>query len=79
MPRPLYNGFINVVDKVAYYKCNIGFIISDTSYTTGRKCTKASMWEGNLEPYCESKLCVITLLKLSYFSMFFILLLLFNF
>ena len=52
--KPLYNGIIDTVDNVAYYKCYKGFYLSDASYENGRKCTKAAKWEGRYEPFCRS-------------------------
>lgn len=54
MPKPMYNGIINVTDNVAFYKCSVGFTISHPEYEVGRKCTKFSEWEGKQEPYCKS-------------------------
>lgn len=54
MPKPMYNGLINISDNVAFYKCNVGFVISNPEFEKGRKCTKFSEWEGKYEPYCKS-------------------------
>lgn len=53
-PRPLYNGYIDIVDNKAFYSCYVGYKLSIESYINGRKCTKASTWEGTYEPYCGS-------------------------
>lgn len=53
-PKPLYNGIIDTVENVAYYDCYKGYYLSNASYSRGRKCTKASTWEGFYEPFCKS-------------------------
>lgn len=53
-PKSLYNGLIDIVENRAYYSCNVGYKLSTESYSNGRKCTKASKWEGTYEPYCRS-------------------------
>lgn len=54
MPNPMYNGLINVTNNTAFYKCNVGFVISNSEFENGRKCTKFSEWEGKYEPFCKS-------------------------
>lgn len=55
-PKPLYNGFVSVINNTAYYKCKRGFKIMNP-YENGRLCTKLVEWEGRTEPYCRSVYC----------------------
>lgn len=64
------NGRVEVINNIAYYKCNEGFVINIPNYASGRRCTKASKWEGNIKPQCISKcfFCVVILkFRHSYF------------
>ncbi|CAG9762396.1 unnamed protein product [Ceutorhynchus assimilis] len=56
-PKPLYNGFIDMVDNKAFYSCYEGFELSSKQFLKGRKCTKTSKWEGFYEPYCKRINC----------------------
>ncbi|XP_057660658.1 sushi, von Willebrand factor type A, EGF and pentraxin domain-containing protein 1-like isoform X1 [Diorhabda carinulata] len=56
-PKPLYNGYIEVENNSAVYSCYPGFTLNNPSYLKGRKCTKASHWEGQFEPYCKRIYC----------------------
>ncbi|KAL1489564.1 hypothetical protein ABEB36_013517 [Hypothenemus hampei] len=56
-PKPLYNGFIEMVDNKAYYSCYEGFELSNPQYLNGRKCTKTAQWEGFYEPFCKKINC----------------------
>ncbi|KAF2886660.1 hypothetical protein ILUMI_19512, partial [Ignelater luminosus] len=53
----LRNGRIEIINNVAYYKCSPGFVVNMPNYANGRKCTKASKWEGNIEPQCKRIYC----------------------
>lgn len=52
-PQLMYHGLVEVVNNVAYYKCNEGYTINNNLYSNGRKCTKSSKWEGHKEPSCR--------------------------
>ncbi|XP_066147032.1 sushi, von Willebrand factor type A, EGF and pentraxin domain-containing protein 1-like [Euwallacea fornicatus] len=56
-PKPLYNGFIDIVDNKAFYSCYVGFQLSSQQFSNGRRCTKTSKWEGFYEPFCKKVSC----------------------
>ncbi|CAG9855886.1 unnamed protein product [Phyllotreta striolata] len=56
-PKTLRNGDVTVVNNTAYYSCYAGFTLNNPNFANGRKCTKASYWEGYYEPYCKRKYC----------------------
>lgn len=58
-PKPLYNGFIDIIDNVAYYSCYKGYVLNHVKLAEGRKCTKASKWDGIYEPFCKSNVLLI--------------------
>nr|XP_023016002.1 sushi, von Willebrand factor type A, EGF and pentraxin domain-containing protein 1-like [Leptinotarsa decemlineata] len=57
VPKTLYNGFIDVVENTAFYSCYTGYSLNDNKFIKGRKCSKASKWEGKYEPYCKKVYC----------------------
>ncbi|KAH1026828.1 hypothetical protein HUJ05_000441 [Dendroctonus ponderosae] len=56
-PKPLYNGFIDMMDNRAFYSCYRGFELSSKHFSKGRRCTKTSKWEGFYEPFCKRITC----------------------
>ncbi|KAK4887668.1 hypothetical protein RN001_003939 [Aquatica leii] len=56
-PSVLENGFVEVIGIAAYYKCDLGYELTTQIYNSGRVCTKASSWIGNVEPKCTRVYC----------------------
>ncbi|KRT85211.1 EGF domain-containing protein, partial [Oryctes borbonicus] len=55
---PIANGYIEILNNTAYYRCDKGYILSDNKYRNGRHCNKAGEWEGQQEPYCKVLYCL---------------------
>ncbi|XP_023312205.1 C4b-binding protein-like [Anoplophora glabripennis] len=56
-PKLLFNGKVKIIQNIAYYFCDAGYELNTNEYVKGRKCTKATKWEGFYEPYCKKKSC----------------------
>ncbi|KAI4463058.1 complement component-related sushi domain-containing [Holotrichia oblita] len=54
LANSIRNGYIEIINNTAYYKCDKGYILSENKYYNGRRCNKAGEWEGHEEPYCKS-------------------------
>ncbi|GJQ65520.1 hypothetical protein Trydic_g7621 [Trypoxylus dichotomus] len=54
----IHNGYIEILNNRAYYRCDKGYILSESRYQNGRHCNKAGEWEGQQEPYCKVLYCL---------------------